>query len=353
MKINHFAFFLPVLFPFLLFSQPSRLERIEPPFWWIGFRNHDLQLLVYGKDIAKTEVTLTGNSKSLPLLNGVHQAENPDYLFIDLSIPEKTMPGEFNINFSLGKAVAATYKYELRARRQGSAKRKGFDNSDVIYLIMPDRFANGDTLNDHIPAMKERTDRSKPDSRHGGDIRGILEHLDYLSDLGVTAIWLTPLVENDQSVYSYHGYSATDYYKVDPRFGTNEDYLRLSEALHKRGMKLIIDQVFNHCGSEHWWIKNLPAHDWLNQWPEFTRSSYRAGSVSDPYVSSSDSLQFSRGWFDKTMPDLNQRNPYLKNYLIQNSIWWVEYAGLDGIRQDTYPYSFKEIMSEWGKRMLD
>ena len=352
MNMKRIAVLLLLFIPALLYAQQALLERVEPPFWWTGFRNHDLQLLVYGKDIGKTDVSLDGNTKNLPLLTGIHKPENPDYLFIDLRLTDKIIPGSFDIKFTLNKTVVARYTYELRARVQGSAKRTGFNNSDVIYLIMPDRFADGDTLNDHI-RMKEGVDRSKPDSRHGGDIKGIMDHLDYLRELGVTALWLTPLVENDQPVYSYHGYAATDYYKIDPRFGTNDDYVRLSEALHKRGMKLINDQVFNHCGSGHWWIKDLPSYDWLNQWPEFTRSSYRSGSVSDPCVSASDSIQFSRGWFDKSMPDLNQRNPYVKNYLIQNSIWWVEYAGLDGIRQDTYTYSFKDIMSEWGKRMMD
>jgi glycosidase len=353
MNMKRIAVVLLLLIPPFLFAQQIKLEHVEPPFWWTGFKHHGLQLLVHGKDIGKTEVSLAGKTKNLPVLTGVHKLKNPNYLFIDLRLTDKTLPGNFDIRFTMNSTVVATYKYELKARIQGSAGRKGFNTSDVIYLVMPDRFANGDTTNDNVTGMKQRTDRSKPDSRHGGDIKGIADHLDYLKELGITALWLTPVVENDQPIYSYHGYSSTDYYKVDPRFGTNEDYVKLGEALHKRGMKLIADQVFNHCGSEHWWMKDLPSEDWLNEWPEFTRSNYRSGSVSDPYVSAADSIQFSRGWFDKTMPDLNQRNPYMNNYLIQNSIWWVEYAGIDGIRQDTYPYSFKDIMSEWGKRMLE
>ena len=341
------------LFPLGLFAQPAGINRVEPPFWWTGFQNPTLQLMVYGKDIGKSGVSVAGNIQTVIELTAVHKVRNPDYIFIDLKIGKGARPGVFTLNFTENSKTVASCNYELKPRKPGSALRKGFNNADVIYLIMPDRFANGDTTNDNIAGMKERVDRSKPDSRHGGDIKGIVDHLDYLKELGITALWITPLVENDQPIYSYHGYSGTDYYKVDPRFGTNDDYLKLGEALHKRGMKLIIDEVFNHCGSEHWWMKDLPSDDWLNQWPEFTRSNYRSGTVSDPYVSTADSNLFSRGWFDKTMPDLNQRNPYLKNYLIQNSIWWVEFAGLDGIRQDTHPYSFRDITSEWCKRMLE
>jgi glycosidase len=351
-KMKRFILLL-VLIPLGLFAQKPGILRVEPPFWWTGFKNPTLQLMVYGKEIGKDGVSITGNKQTPVVLTAVHKVHSPDYLFIDLKIGAASRPGTFTLNFTENNKTVAIYKYVLKPRQAGSAGHNGFNNSDVVYLIMPDRFANGDTSNDNIAGLKEKVDRSKPDCRHGGDIKGIVDHLDYLKELGVTAIWMTPLVENDQPVYSYHGYSATDFYKVDPRFGTNEDYVKLSEALHQRGMKLIIDEVFNHCGSEHWWMKDLPSEDWLNHWPEFTRSTYRAGSISDPYVSETDSIQFSRGWFDKTMPDLNQRNQYMKNYLIQNSIWWMEYAGIDGIRQDTYPYPFKDAMSEWGKRMLE
>jgi len=345
--------FLMLLATAGLFAQQPGIKRVEPPFWWTGFKDPSLQLMVYGNNIGNTMVTIAGAKQGTVVVKAVHKVSNPNYLFVDLKFGTGIQPGNFKINFSLNKTIVATCTYELKPREKSSAMRKGFDNSDVIYLIMPDRFANGDTTNDNIAGMQEQVNRSKPDCRHGGDIQGILDHLDYLKEFGVTALWITPLLENNQAAYSYHGYSCTDYYKVDPRFGTNDDYVKLSEALHKRGMKLINDQVFNHCGSGHWWMNDLPSEDWLNQWPEFTRSSYRAGSMSDPYVSAADSIQFSRGWFDKTMPDLNQRNPYLENYLIQNSIWWVELAGLDGIRQDTYPYPFKDIMSEWGRRMMN
>ena len=351
--MKRFNLIVFLLFPAFLFAGQNGIERVEPPFWWTGFKNTSLQLMVYGKDIGKSTVSISGGQGGDLAVTGTHKVQNPNYLFVDLKIGNKTRPGMFTLNFMENKTVVASVKYELKARKPGSAQRKSFNNSDAMYLIMPDRFANGDSANDYIPGMKESADRSKPDSRHGGDIKGIADHLDYIKELGVTTLWITPLLENDQGVYSYHGYSCTNYYKVDPRFGTNEDYINLCEAVHKRGLKIIADQVFNHCGSEHWWMKDLPMDDWINQWPEFTRSTYRAGSVSDPYAAATDSIQFSRGWFDKTMPDLNQRNTFMKNYLIQNSIWWVEYAGLDGIRQDTYPYPFREVMSEWGKCMLE
>lgn len=337
--------------PLLMQAQPVEIQRMDPPFWWTGFKNRNLQVLIHGKDVGKTTLSISGGRPGDLQLKTVHRVGNPNYLFADLQCGVNAKPGVYTFTFTLNGKTAATAKYEIRARKAGSAQRKGFTSADVIYLIMPDRFANGDPGNDDMPGMREKADRSKPDSRHGGDIRGIMEHLDYLNQLGVTTLWMTPLLENDQPTYSYHGYSCTDHYRVDPRFGTNEDYRALADAIHEKGMKLVMDQVFNHCGSEIWWMKDMPSDDWLNQWPEFTRSTYRAGSVSDPYVSTVDSIQFARGWFDKTMPDLNQRNPFMKNYLIQNSIWWVEFAGLDGIRQDTHPYPFKDIMSEWGRRM--
>jgi len=334
--------------PLCIFSQDVSIEKIEPPFWWTGFKNTDLQLLVYGKNISTALVTVDYPGF---LLKKVHKVENPNYLFLDLTISQGTRPGIAAIQFkSRGKTVGK-YLYELKARKKGSANRKSFSSGDVIYLLMPDRFANGDTTNDLFSGMVEQPDRNNQDGRHGGDLKGIMNHLDYIQDLGITALWINPLLENNQVKYSYHGYSTTNYYLIDPRFGTNEDYVRLSNALHQRGIKLIMDMIFNHCGSGHWWMKDLPSTDWVNRWPEFTRTNYRAGSYTDPYVSQADSNQFVRGWFDKTMPDLNQSNPIVKNYLIQNSIWWVEYAGLDGIRQDTHPYPFREMMAEWGKRL--
>jgi neopullulanase len=330
-------------------GQEIALQRVEPPSWWTGFKNTKLQILVYGKNIGSTDVTLKYPGVAL---KKVQKADSPDYLFIDLDVTAAAKPGIFSLLFRKeGKTVAA-YKYTLLARKAGSSRRKGFNSSDVIYLLVPDRFANGDPANDQAPGMTEAANRTDPGGRHGGDLKGIEEHLDYIKDLGATAIWMTPLLENNMEVYSYHGYSTTDYYRVDPRFGTNADYFRIADSIHGKGMKLIMDMVFNHCGSGHWWMKDLPWQDWLNQWPEFTRTNYKTGTTTDPYVSGYDSVKFVKGWFDKTMPDLNQHNPFLAKYLIQNSIWWIEMADLDGIRQDTYPYCFRDFMSEWDQAVL-
>ena len=339
-----------LLFPLSLFSQDVTLTRVEPPFWWTGFKKNDLQLMIYGKNIATATVSVDNPGFVIKKINKV---PNPDYLFLDITINAAARQVNATILFKVKDKIVGKYLYELKARKKGSAGRKGFSSSDVIYLLMPDRFANGDVVNDDVAGMAEIVNRTNPDGRHGGDIKGIESHLDYIKELGVTAVWINPLMENNQPKYSYHGYSITDFYKIDPRYGTNEDYVKLGDAIHQRGMKLIMDMVFNHCGSKHWWMNDLPSPDWLNEWPEFTRTNYRAGTSTDPYTSAYDSNQFVRGWFDNTMPDLNQNNPFVKNYLIQNSIWWIEYAGLDGIRQDTHPYSFKNMTAEWGKRLAE
>lgn len=333
-----------------LVAQDVAVERIEPPFWWTGFKSPELQLLVQGKNISTCDVTV--DHKGVSLVK-VHKVENPDYLFIDLKIAAGCKAGTFNLIFrKKGKTILQS-PYELRERVAGSAERKSFSSRDIIYLLMPDRFANGDPANDSVPGMLEGIDRSNQHGRHGGDLQGISDRVDYLKDLGITAVWINPVLENNQAKYSYHGYSTTNYYKVDPRLGTNDDYLNLIAKFHKNGIKVIMDMIFNHCGSGHWWMKSLPMNDWINHWPEFTRTNYRAGTFTDPYASKADSNMFVRGWFDMTMPDMNQTNPFVKNYLIQNSIWWIEYAGLDGIRQDTHPYPFKEMMAEWGKRISE
>jgi len=332
------------------FAQDINLNRVEPPFWWTGFKETRLQLMIHGKNISVTSIVIDYPGVTV---NKINKTENPNYLFVDLDISQGTKPGKFLINFNNKNKLVAHYSYELMARKEGSSSRKGFNSSDVIYLLMPDRFSNGDTLNDNIEGMKEKADRLNPDKRHGGDIKGIINHLDYLNNLGITALWINPLVENDMEKYSYHGYSATDFYKIDARFGSNLDYVSLSDSMHKTGMKLIMDMIFNHCGSEHWWMKDLPSAGWIHQFPEYTSTSYRGGTVADHYVSAFDSINFLKGWFSNLQPDLNQHDPFLARYLIQNSIWWIEYAGLDGIRMDTYPYSFKDFMAEWGKAVLN
>lgn len=325
------------------------IDHVEPPCWWTDMKNNSLQLMIHGKDIGKTKpffeykgVSLKGSAST-----------GDDYLFVDLSIGAFAKPGTIAISFKEKDSVLITYKYELKARAKESARRQGFNTSDMMYLIMPDRFANGDPNNDDMPGMLEKADRKSPNGRHGGDIKGITDHLDYLQKLGVTTLWCTPLLENNLPAYTYHGYAATDLYKIDPRFGTNDSYREMVDAAHKKGIKVVMDMVFNHFGTNSYWMKDLPQKDWVNQWPEYTRSNYRGGVISDPYHSQFDQKKMSDGWFDHSMADFNQKNPYVAKYLIQNSIWWIEFAGLDGIRQDTYPYSDKDFMAEWMKTVRE
>ncbi len=262
-------------------------------------------------------------------------------------------PGSFEIQFKNEEKVVQTYLYELKAREKNSATREGFNSSDVIYLITPDRFVNGNPENDWVEGMKEHPNRNDKDGRHGGDIRGIINSLDYLQKMGFTAVWLNPVLENNMTQVSYHGYSTTDFYKVDPRYGTNAEYRELNDELDKRGMKLIMDMIFNHCGSEHWWMEDLPMSNWLNNYPDIKITNHRHVVNQDPHVSEFDHNTMVNGWFVPTMPDLNQRNPFMEKYLIQNSIWWIEFVGLDGIRQDTWPYPDKDMMARWTEQVLE
>ncbi len=345
-----FLVFSLVLIGFGIQASDIKLNRIDPPFWWVGMKNTSLQLLIHGENISNTKPVINYDGISL---NEVIYVENPNYIFVNIDICESTKPGTFVIDFKKGKKTIESYNYRLLERNKNRSLYQGFDNSDVIYLLMPDRFSNGTTDNDDMPNMLEKADRNNPNGRHGGDLKGMTNKLDYLSDLGITAIWANPLLENNMPVYSYHGYAVTDLYKVDPRFGTNEDYKNFVEKSHSKGIKVIMDMIFNHLGTGYYWENDLPMKDWYNEWPEFTRSNYRGGTVSDPYSSEFDFNKMVKGWFDKTMADLNQNNPYMANYLIQNSIWWIEYLGLDGIRQDTYPYPYKEFMAEWMQRILE
>lgn len=327
------------------FAQDIALNRVEPPNWWVGMEDHEVQLLVHGQNIALTSPEINYEGVKL---KEVIKPESSNYLFLNLTIAEDTQPGEFSIIFKKTKGRPLSYTYQLATKRKSRSEAgASIDPSDVMYLITPDRFANGDPANDSTEDTIEKLNRQDPDGRHGGDLQGIIDHLDYIEDLGVTTIWLNPFLENDQPRYSYHGYGISDFYKTDSRFGTNQDFLRLVNQAHSRGLKVVMDQVFNHCGAGHWWMEDLPSQDWLNQWPEFTRSTFTNLSVSDPYRSERDYQLHTKGWFDTNLPDLNQENPYLTKYLIQNSIWWIEYAQLDGIRMDTYPYPEKEAMAEW------
>ncbi|MGB4776625.1 MAG: glycoside hydrolase family 13 protein [Daejeonella sp.] len=347
----HFKLTLLFLFGILFFDQTEAqipaLERIEPSNWWVGMKNPNLQLIVHGNNISERMVKLSYPGVSL---KAVHKVENPNYLFLDLVISANAKPGKFSIQFSKPSIQAVSYTYELKARDSSPNIHQGVTNKDFMYLIMPDRFANGDKTNDVIPGMNETTlNRDSMYYRHGGDIQGIIDHLDYLQELGVTTLWLNPVLENDQAKTSYHGYANTENYKVDRRYGTNELYKKLVDELHKRGMKMVKDLVHNHIGSEHWTVKDMPSKNWLHQWPAFTRTSYKDQALFDPYASKADQKQMTDGWFDYHMPDVNQSNEYVKNYFTQSHIWWVEYAGLDGFRLDTYAYNDAEYMAEWAK----
>lgn len=340
-------FILSLLFQNTLSAQV--IERVEPANWWIGLKEPMVQLLVHGDNIADYSVSF--QYKGIKITE-VHKTENPNYLFLDILISEKAKPGNIEIVFeNIGKKEI--YKFELKQRRENSANREGFNASDAIYLITPDRFANGDRTNDNLEGYPDKLAPKEEFGRHGGDIKGIADHLDYISKMGFTAIWPMPLEENNMEKESYHGYAITDFYKIDPRFGSNSDYEHLSSKAKEKGLKLIKDVVLNHCGSSHWWIKDLPSNDWINYGGKFVNTNHHRETLRDIHAAEADKQRFSDGWFVKTMPDMNQRNPFLANYLIQNSIWWVESANLDGFRVDTYPYSDPGFSSRWSKRIMD
>lgn len=318
---------------------------VEPAYWWSGMKNTELQIMVQGNNIVSYVPQI-----GYPCLkiNDIITLDNPNYVFIYLDL-DGAKPGNFDITFTKGKEKIA-YNFELKQRKENAAGVVGFNSSDVVYLIMPDRFANGDAANDKI-IMKQpyRLDRTDLTDRHGGDLLGIEKKLDYLENLGITALWLTPVQENDMEGGSYHGYGITNHYKIDPRFGSNEDYRRLVDKAHSRGIRVIMDMVFNHCGANHRWIAEPPSNDWFNNSNNYVETNHNKVFAFDPYASDVDSEKMTDGWFVPNLPDLNQRNPHLAKYLIQNSNWWIEYAGLDGIRQDTYPYADIKMMNDWCK----
>lgn len=333
-----------------------KVDRIDPTNWFVGMKNPKLQLMVYGKDIASTKVS---TDYAGVVLDSVVKLDSPNYILIYLDL-SAAKPGIMTLNFS-GKKV----KYELKEREKAGNKRTGFSNADVLYMLMPDRFASGKNKTEHIKGMNEYVvDREQPSLRHGGDLEGIRQHLDYFNDLGVTALWLTPVLENDSKddngFSTYHGYATTDYYRVDPRFGTNDDYRHLTDEAHTKGLKVVMDMIFNHCGFDHPWVKDMPTHDWFNSpdWlngdkNKYLQTSYKLTPVVDPYASQIDKKETVEGWFVPTMPDLNQKNSHVMRYLIQNSKWWIETVGIDGIRMDTYPYADAQAMSEWMAELND
>lgn len=334
-----------------LFAQPITIDRVEPENWWTGFQNPDLQLLVYGENIRSAQPSVDYPGVTIERVTLV---ENPNYQFITLRLHEEAEPGTVEIHFSRGD-YSHTHSYEIKARSSDPNRNRGFDSSDVIYLLMPDRFANGDPDNDEVPGMLEGVDRNKPGGRHGGDIAGIRENLDYIKDLGMTAVWFTPILENDMppEYGAYHGYAATDMYRVDRRFGSNEEYVELVEKAHEKELKVIMDLIHNHVGTHHWFVQDPPTADWVHDLDEKGTTNFRTSTVMDPYASEHDLSATVQGWFVVDMPDLDQRNELVANYLIQNTLWWIEYSGIDGIRMDTHPYPYKEYMADWAKRVLE
>jgi glycosidase len=339
------------------------LEIVEPPNWFIGFKDTTLQLLVKEENIGNSNPTISYAGVSILKVN---KARSKNYLFIDLNIDASTKAGKFDIVFTFDDHTTKTHIYELKSREKSAEDYVGFNSSDAIYLITPDRFSDANESNDINQNLKDTSlDRNDGYKRHGGDLQGMINNIDYISDLGFTAVWPTPVLLNDMPQGSYHGYAITDYYKVDPRFGTMNDYKKLADQLHKKGIKLIMDQVANHCGLQHWWMKDLPFDDWVNNqknyeenienWSNDTNinTNHRRTANQDLYASQIDKDEMSQGWFVDAMPDLNQQNPFLAKYIIQNSIWWIETLGLGGIRQDTYPYSDKYFMSDWAGAIMN
>ena len=326
------------------------IERVEPPNWWVGMKTNDLQILVYGNSINDLIPKISNSNIELTSFNKV---QNENYLFLNISISENAKPDEVEIDFYKNNVLVDRYIFSLLEREKNASNVEGFDSSDVMYLITPDRFANGDSKNDDIKSMYERPNREYNRGLHGGDIQGIINHLDYIKDLGFTTVWLNPVLENNMKKSSYHGYSTTDYYKVDPRFGTNELFRELSINAKEKGIKLVMDMIPNHCGSEHWFFKDPPMDNWFNNQSGFKQTSHRRETVQDIYASEIDKREHADGWFVETMPDLNQKNQKMSKYLIQNTLWWIEYARLSGIRVDTYPYSDKDFMSDWTLAVMD
>lgn len=330
-------------------ARAMEIKKVAPSFWWAGMKNPELQILLYGEDLALSDVSVSG--EGIYLKETVRQ-DNPNYLLLYLDLSEAKAQ-TFQILLKHGKKKLQI-PYELKSRVRRGEDVKGFTSEDVLYLIMPDRFANGNPENDVIDGMREKKiDRADSFARHGGDIQGISSHLDYIADLGVTAIWLNPTQENDMESGSYHGYAITDYYQIDRRFGSNEDFCALVEKAHEKNLKVVMDMIFNHCGSENYLFRDKPSKEWFNYHSNYVQTSFKTASVMDIHASAFEKKIATDGWFTSVMPDFNQRNRHVARYLIQSSIWWIEYAGINGIRQDTHPYADFDFMSQWCKEVLD
>jgi glycosidase len=327
---------------------------VYPTHWWVAMKNPVVQLMIHSENIGNGTAAVTINYPGVKVVK-VHKVENKNYLFVDINIASAAKPGTFKVSVK-NEGTPVVFDYELKKRRPGKGTRfaQGVTSADFVYLLMPDRFSNGDENNDRLPGMKDQTlNRDSMYHRHGGDLQGVINHLDYLQDLGVTTVWMTPVIENDMANRTEHGYAFTNHYKVEPRFGGEVAYKKLSDALHGKGMKLIQDAVYNHVGIEHVTVADLPMKDWLHQWPKFTQTSYKDQPLMDPYASEGDKKVTSDGWFTTQMPDLNQNNPYVANYLIQHAIWSVEEFAVDGWRIDTYIYNDLAFMNRCNKALLD
>ena len=326
-------------------AAPYAIQHVEPMNWWVGMKSSDLQVMVHGEKIAELAPALAYPGVRIA---SVERTDNPNFLFVNLKIGATTRPGELKLQLKRGKDVVTTVPYRLDARRKDSAARRGFDSGDAVYLIVPDRFANGNPANDDA-GMREKSDRGNPDGRHGGDLAGMQAQLDYIRNLGFTMVWPTPLLENNQQAYSYHGYALTDYYKIDPRFGSNEDYRNYVAAANARGIGVIHDVVVNHIGTGHWWMRDMPSSDWINHGTRFVKTNNQHTVAQDIHAAPEDKAGFVDGWFDTTMPDVNQKNKLVARYLIQNTLWWIEYANLSGIREDTYSYADPAFLNDWNR----
>jgi len=330
------------------FGQGIKVDKVEPPNWWVGMKWNKVQLMVYGKNL--NNISAEFNNNQIKVLK-IHNAESSSYSFIDIQFPANLNPGDYKLIIKKG-ASKEGINFPILEKKSSHGNFQGFNNKDVIYLIMPDRFADGDTSNDIVKGTLNEYNINDPSGRHGGDIQGVIDHLDYIKNLGITTIWLTPVIENNTRI-SYHGYAATDMYKVDPRLGTNKLYEKFVEDAHAKGLKCILDHVSNHISIDHPWMKDLPFKDWIHgtiKHHQVTRHDKLA--FADIHRDSSTIINTTEGWFTNGMPDLNQADPYLSNYLIQNTIWWVESTGVDGIREDTYPYCDQKHMARWGKALL-
>lgn len=343
-------FFIAILFIVTIsFAQNLSVEKVEPSNWWIGMKLNKIQLMIYGSNLKNFSASF--DDRKIKVLK-THQLENSHYAFIDIEIPNNLPAKVYKLKLnSSNKTVSIDFPIYKREKTKN--KFQGFNQTDAIYLIMPDRFVNGDVSNDSIAGYSDSMQKIQYQGRAGGDLQGVINKLDYIKELGFTAIWLTPVVENN-TFRSYHGYAATDFYKVDPRLGTNELYKKLVEEAHKRNLKIIFDHVANHCSDDHPWMKNLPMKNWFNGTKEnHLEANHNKMVFTDIHADSTTIKQVEQGWFVSSMPDLNQENIYVQNYIIQNTIWWMEYAGFDGIREDTYPYNNQKFMSRWAKTILN